>query len=547
KEVDAKHFQAVLLDFANTYADRHARHDFALQAVLDIHLHSHLSDEAEVNGDVRYLYLFGAISVLILLIACINFVNLSPARSAYRAREVGARKVLGARRWQLMGQFLGESVIVSLMAFFGAISLFEVLLPVFNAWFETSLSVATLSRLWALFGGVGIALVVGVVAGSYSAFFLSAVSPVQAIRGIRSLGSLNALFRQGLVIFQFAISTALMVCTAVIYFQLDYIQAMNLGFDKDQVLEIANTQVLNRSRFDAFRKALRSYPNIFQVSTGTVPGTESSKNVFHLEDGSVVTSYAYSGDYDYFETMGIELISGRIFSRDYITDKDALIVNQTYRDKFPERNADKIVGVVKDFHTLSLHQKIDPVAIRLDADWRGNTLVRFGKGDVRGLLAFIENTWKQFVPNQPFVYTFLDDRLDRLYRAEQKLGRIFFAFSGIAILVACLGLFGLVAFTAERRTKEIGIRKVVGASVGGIVMLLSRDFVKLVLIANVIAWPVAYWAMRDWLANFAYRIDLGWEVFVLSGGLALVIALLTVGYQAWKAARANPVDALRYE
>jgi putative ABC transport system permease protein len=547
QNVGAAHFQTALLDFVNMYADRHASRNFAIQSVLDIHLHSYLTDEAEVNGDVRYLYLFGSISVLILLIACINFVNLSTARSAYRVREVGARKVLGARRWQLVGQFLGESVTVSLMAFVVALSLFEMLLNVFNVLFETSLSVLVVSRSWALFGGVGIALLVGVIAGSYSAFFLSSFSPIQAVRGTLKSGWMNALLRQGLVVFQFAISITLMVCTAIVYFQLDYIQAKNLGFDKDQVLEIDNTRVLNQSRFDAFRNTLRTYPNILQVSTGTLPGTVTSKNIYTQEDGSVVTSHAYSVDYNYFETMGIELVSGRIFSRDHQTDQDALIVNQTYLDKFPERKADNIIGVVKDFHALSLHQEMDPVEMRLNADWRGNTLVRFGTGDVRDMMAFIEQAWKTFVPNQPFVYTFLDDHLDQLYRAEQKLGRIFFVFSGIAIFVACLGLFGLVAFTAERRTKEIGIRKVVGASVGGIVMLLSRDFVKLVVLANVIAWPVAYWAMRDWLANFAYRIDLGWEVFVLSGGLALVIALLTVGYQAWKAARANPVDALRYE
>ena len=545
--VDAAHFQTAFLDFVKMYADRHAPRKFAIQSVLDIHLHSHLADEAEVNGDVQYLYLFGSISVLILLIACINFVNLSTARSAYRAREVGARKVLGARRWQLVGQFLGESVIVSLMAFVVALSLFEVLLNVFNALFEMSLSVLVVSRSWVLFGGVGIALFVGVIAGSYSAFFLSSFSPIQAVRGTLKSGWMNALLRQGLVVFQFAISITLMVCTAIVYFQLDYIQAKNLGFDKDLVLEIDNTRVLNQSRFDAFRNTLRTYSNISQVSTGTLPGTVTSKNIYTQEDGSKITSHAYSVDYDYFETMGIELVSGRIFSRDHQTDKDALIVNQAYLDKFPERKEDKIIGVVKDFHALSLHQEMDPVEMRLNTDWRGNTLVRFGSGDIRDMMAFIEQTWKTFVPNQPFVYTFLDAHFDQLYRAEQKLGRIFFAFSGIAIFVACLGLFGLVAFTADRRTKEIGIRKVVGASVGGIVMLLSRDFVKLVVLANVIAWPVAYWAMRDWLANFAYRIDLGWEVFVLSGGLALVIALLTVGYQAWKAARANPVDALRYE
>jgi len=397
-----------------------------------------------------------------------------------------------------------------------------------------------------VFGGVCIALAVGLMSGAYSAFFLSSFSPIQAIRGVMKTGTLNAFLRRSLVVVQFVISTALIVCTVIVYYQLDYIQARNLGFDKDQVIEIANTRVL-RSQFDVFRNELQTHPNVQLVSTGTVPGTSGNKNIHHKEDGSAITSHTYGVDYGYLETMGIALVSGRTFSRDRATDKNALIVNQIYLDVMKNIDRTKIIGVVKDFHALSLHQEIDPVEMRLKLDWRWNVLVRIGTGDVRETIAFLETAWKAFVPNQPFVFTFLDDHLDRLYRAEQKLGRIFFAFAGIAIVVACLGLFGLAAFTAERRTKEIGIRKVMGASVSGIVMLLSKDFVKLVLIANVIAWPIAYWAMRDWLQNFAYRIDLGWSVFVLSGGLALVIALLTVGYQAWKAARANPVDALRYE
>ena len=391
-------------------------------------------------------------------------------------------------------------------------------------------------------------MVIGITAGGYSAFILSSFSPLQATGATLRIGTLNVLLRHGLVVIQFVVSIVLIVCTAIVYFQLNYIQKKNLGFDQNQIIEISDTQILKKSRFEAFRNTLLTHSNIQGVSVGNVPGFGSSrKDVHTLEDGSTVVIYNYNVDYDYFDTMGIKFISGRKFLRDHAMDKDAMVVNQRYLGLKSREGQTNIIGVVEDFHMLSLHQMIEPVAIHLKPDSRVNLLVRIASGNIQETLVFLENTWKEFVPEQPLLFAFVDDSLNKLYRAEQKLGEIFFVFAAIAIFIACLGLFGLVAFTAERRTKEIGVRKVLGASTVSVMMLLSKDFIKLVLVANMIGWPIAYWAMRDWLESFYYRIELSLDVFVLSGTLTLLIALLTVSYQAWKAARSNPTDALRYE
>ena len=537
-----------LAKVALTHAGRGSRPKLALQRITDIHLYSKQADDIESNGNMRYLYIFGSIAGLILLIACINYITLSTARSAYRAREVGVRKVFGAKRWQLVGQFLGESVLLSLFALVGAFLLCVIFLPVFNSLFEVSLELSLLHKRWVVAGGLCIALVIGITAGGYSAFILSSFSPLQATGATLRIGTLNVLLRHGLVVIQFVVSIVLIVCTAIVYFQLNYIQKKNLGFDQNQIIEISDTQILKKSRFEAFRNTLLTHSNIQGVSVGNVPGFGSSrKDVHTLEDGSTVVIYNYNVDYDYFDTMGIKFISGRKFLRDHAMDKDAMVVNQRYLGLKSREGQTNIIGVVEDFHMLSLHQMIEPVAIHLKPDSRVNLLVRIASGNIQETLVFLENTWKEFVPEQPLLFAFVDDSLNKLYRAEQKLGEIFFVFAAIAIFIACLGLFGLVAFTAERRTKEIGVRKVLGASTVSVMMLLSKDFIKLVLVANMIGWPIAYWAMRDWLESFYYRIELSLDVFVLSGTLTLLIALLTVSYQAWKAARSNPTDALRYE
>ena len=553
KGYDATDLARRFPEFVAQKVDRRSAANLALslQPLTDIHLRSHLDNEIEPNGDIQYLYIFGAIAVLILLIACINFINLSTARSAHRAREVGMRKVLGAHRLQLARQFLGDSVLVSLIAFLLAVSLVELMLPGFNALFGKQLSGHYLDKPQTLIGYVLVALFVGIISGAYSAFFLSSFQPVQVMRGRLRWGSLNAWLRRGLVTTQFVISIALIVCTAVIHAQLRFIQTVKLGFNKAQVVVVSRGRALGK-QYAPFKNALLAHPNVLAVTSGDTPGGVSRTSEFGQKDGSTLRCYHYEVDYDYLETLGIDLISGRDFSRDRGADSDARIVNEACaallkrKDVFFERS-DRVIGVVRDFHTLSLRQKIEPLMITLKPGTHADVLVRIGTGDVRETLAFLKAEWEAFVKDRPFVYSFLDEDLDRFYRAEQRLGRIFSSFSLVAIFVACLGLFGLVSFTAERRTREIGVRKTLGASVADIVILLSKDLVKLVVLANAIAWPVAYYAMQGWLKDFAYRIDLGVGVFALGGILALLVALATVGLQAVKAALTNPADALRYE
>ena len=528
---------------------------FALQRLGDIHLHSHIKDEIEPNGDIQHVYLFSAIAFFVLLIACINFINLSTARSAHRNREVGVRKVVGANRGQLVRQFLGEAVLMSLLAMVLAVSLVELLLPSFNAITTKELRVHWIDQGYWIGICVSITLAVGLLSGAYSAFLLSSFRPVQMLRGKLSADQDGRFLRKGLVVVQFAISIGLIVSTLVLESQMHYIQTKRLGFDGEQVVIIqAALPLRDQGVYSTFKTEALRHANVLYVSSGSIPGSEPTRA--RIEDtGGFVTVYQYGADYDYIETLGLNLKSGRGFSPDHTQDaKNGLVATEMYMNQVANgkldnvfRSGREVLGVVENFHVLSLREPILPLLIELRPGFSGNLLVRIGNGNVQETLAFLEQTWKTTCAGHPFEFEFLDARINQLYQAEKRLGDLMAYFSSLAILVACLGLFGLAAFTAERRTKEIGIRKVLGASVSGIVMLLSKDFVTLMLIANVIAWPVAYWAMRDWLTNFAYRIDLGWSVFALSGGLALMIALLTVGYQAWKAARANPVDALRYE
>lgn len=520
-----------------------------LQPLVDIHLHSHLQNELKVNGDPDYLYIFSAIALLILFIACINFVNLSTARAGQRAREVGVRKVLGARRHQLVRQFLSEAVLISLIALVLALGIVEVTLPGFNALFSKTLDINLEDGLPALAGFVLVALCVGVLSGSYSAFFLSSFRPVQVLHGVLKSGSLEAWLRKGLVVFQFAISTTLIVAALVIYAQLHYVQYKDLGFDREQVVVISGVHIL-QDNYAAFKRELLAHASVLQVTSGSPPGVAPRTEKYKGGSGEMVTTYSYDVDYDYVETLGLELLAGRNFSTEHATDaKGALIVNQVHETVFGEKKSllgERVIGVIKDFHIFSLHRPIAPLRLRLRPGVH-SLLVRIDLNDVAGTLAFMREQWGVFVPERPFVYSFLDDDWARLYRAEQKLGNIIGVFSALAVLVACLGLFGLASFAAERRTKEIGIRKVLGASVANIAVLLSRDFTRLVLLANVIAWPLVYYAAQHWLQEFTYRIDIGLEYFALGGATALIIAWATVGWQAVRAGMANPVDSLRYE
>ncbi len=543
-----------------------SRYEFHMQPLTDIHLTSHLDYELEPNSDIKYIYIFSVIALFILLIACINFMNLSTARSMLRSKEVGIRKVLGSNKSQLIKQFLTESVLMTFIAVVIAIALVEIFLPSFNSLAGKELHTSYFSNYLALPALFVAVIAVGLIAGSYPAFFLSSFKPVTVLKG-KLNGAGGTWLRSGLVVFQFAISIVLFIGTFIVYGQLKYVQEKNLGFDRDHVLVITRAWALEKQS-QTFKEELKKNSHIISASNSdNLPGRNFGQTVFRPEGTQSSQQYilsVMSTDYDFAETMKLQLTGGRYFSRDFAADTQVVVLNESAvkhmgikdpvgkRVILPGRTPDqnvfyKIIGVLKDFHFESLHQKIRPLAVVLDKGETAFLPVRISAGDVSGSVGFIESEWKKFVPGKPFEYFFLDDDFNNLYESEQKTGEIFTVFSVLAIFIACLGLFGLAAFTAERRTKEIGIRKVLGASIPGIVVLLSREFTKWVLLANIIAWPLAYYFMNSWLQNFAYRIDMGWGIFLLSAVIALIIALFTVSFQAVKVAVANPVRALRSE
>jgi len=540
---------------------------FGMQPVTSIHLHSDLQGELGANGDISYVYIFSAIAFFILLIACINFMNLATARSAHRAKEVGVRKVLGSVKSQLIYQFLIESILISLISFIIAVGLAYVALPFFNDLANKELSIPFSSPVFlsSIFGGV---FVVGLLAGSYPAFFLSAFKPVTVLKGSLSNGMKSGALRSVLVVIQFCTSIFLVIGTLVILNQLDYIQNKNLGFDRDQVL-IINDAYLAKGNTAALKTKMQGFPEVKSASlSGFLPTpSNSNMNLFmkgivpNQDNQHIMTSWVV--DYDYLETMGMELKSGRNFSKEFRTDSVGLIVNEaavkqmgfdeplgeiigTFVSMEGDIQGLKIVGVVKDFHYQTLKNQIAPLVMQL-GNSTGLLNLKVNTKDYSALLNKMEGAWSELAPNQPFETSFLDDRFGRMYDAEQRLGSIFGVFAGVTILVACLGLFGLASYTAEIRIKEVGIRKVLGAKVGQLVYLLSRDIGKLVLVAFVIGAPLAWYAMDNWLQEFEYRTSIGWPIFLITLSGSLVIALLTMCYQSLKAATRNPVKSLRTE
>lgn len=543
-----------------------------LQPLTDIHLRSDLTLDLEPGGDIRYVYIFGAIALFMLLIACINFMNLSTAGASKRAKEVGIRKVLGSVKVELVKQFLLESILLTTFALLLAITFVKIVLPVFNNLAGKKLSLQLTANPWLLPGLLLFGLLVGVMAGSYPAFFLSSFKPVAVLKGwgapgkFISTGRKSIGLRSGLVVFQFFVSVTLMVGTTVVYRQLRYIQNKELGYNKDQVLVLQETYWLGKNE-EAFRRQLLQDPRVVNVSTsGYLPAGPTNNNNFFVyaeDNASQVKTLRYDVDYQYIPTLGMQLVAGRNFSKDFATDAAGVILNETAAKAFGwgnnalghtitnannqgEKVTYRIIGVVKDFHFKSLHERISPLVMVLGNN-SGTVIVKVKTQDIADLLKRMKKQWGDFTADVPFSYSFLDDRFNDTYQSEQKIGRILALFAGLTIFVACLGLFGLATFTAEQRTKEIGIRKVLGATVTNIVGLLSKDFLKLVLIANLIAWPLAWWVMNQWLQDFAYRIEIDWWVFALAGVSALLIALFTVSFQAIKAAVANPVKSLRME
>lgn len=552
--------------------ERAQKLDFTLQPVTDIHLRSNLLYEYEANSDIAYVYILLGVAVFILVIACVNFMNLSTARSAHRAKEVGLRKVVGAHRSQLIRQYLSESLLLSLIALMLAVVLVQLLLPVFNSLVDKNLVLDYFDNRTMLLCLVGTALFVGLFAGSYPAFFLSRFRPVSVLKGTFRLGSQGAFLRKGLVVVQFALSIMLIAGTVVVQDQVAYFKEKKLGFNKEQVvaIPIARTEAIPR-QYEAFKDALLQHPNIEAVSgMSNIPGQieqmfVGTVRVEGAQDAEGVYLSFFRADEDFIRTLDVQLLEGRDFSADFPADSvSSVIINETAMRQFgwqtPQEALGKrldsvsgdykrtIIGVVQDFHFASLHSPIGPLLIHWESVKRYNTIgVRLRTTELVQTLAFIETTWDRFEPGRPLESFMMDSYFDAQYQKEEKMASLISVFSFLAIVIACLGLFGLAAFTAEQRTKEIGVRKVLGASIHQVTVLLSQSFVRLVGIAFVVSTPIAYVALNRWLEDFAYHIDLGVGTFMLAGALALVVALVTVGYQAIRAAVANPIDALRYE
>ena len=542
-----------------------------LQRLTDIHLTSHLDEEIESNGDRSRVTIFGAIALFILLIACINYMNLSTARSALRAREIGIRKVAGAQRGEIIAQFLSESVMITLIATILALILTVLTLPWLNKVTGQTLTMQGLLDVRVLIPLILTPFVVGILSGIYPALFMSSFEPIKVLKGLFKVGNSTVSFRKVLVVTQFSVSIILIICTAIVFQQLHYMQKKSLGFNKDHVVILSYNDALDKT-YESFRNELRQNAYIVDAARSSrIPGgrlldemgasTESGDSLKPVNSDIKFLA----ADQDFVPTYNIPMAAGRNFSRDYGTDTTAFILNESATRALALRTPGelvgknfkygdlkgKVIGILADFHFESLHQKIVPLIIVMPPRSAGNFYnrisVKIAGNNMTAAIEYLEKTWHHYLPQTPFEYTFIDENFRELYQAEQRQGTLFTSFSAIAIFIACLGLLGLSAFAITQRLKEIGVRKVLGASVGSIVKLLSTDFLKLVAIAAIIAFPVAWFAMHNWLGDFAYRISIQWWIFLVAGILASAVALITIGFQAIRAALSNPVKSLRSE
>jgi len=543
-----------------------------LQKLTEIHLRSHLDEEMEENGDITRVYVFGAIALFILLIACINYMNLSTARSTLRAKEIGIRKVAGAERGEIITQFLSESVLIALLATLLAIGITWLTLPWLKTITGQELTIAGLLK-WEIILPLLLApFMIGILSGLYPALFMSSFQPIKVLKGLFKAGGANVSFRKVLVVTQFSISIILIISTAIVFQQLHYMQEKSLGFNKDHIITTIYQNGLD-PKYETFRTELMQNAYIKDATRSSrIPsGRLLDESGASMEVGDSLRPVNanikfLAADYEFVPSYGIPIVAGRNFSRGYATDTSSFLLNvaatrilgmkrpdEAVGKNFQYGNTKgKVIGIMGDFHFESMHQRIVPLIIIMpsagrtaNSFWRMS--IKIEGGNTQAALAHIEKTWKKFLPETPFEYTFLNERFDQLYRSEQRQGTLFTAFACIAIFIACLGLFGLSSFAITQRIKEIGVRKVLGASVGSIVGLLSKDFLKLVAIAAIIAFPVAWFAMHSWLQDFAYRIDIQWWLFLLAGILAALVALVTISFLALRAARANPVKSLRTE
>lgn len=560
-------FETKLPDFVTSTVGEAGFMILHLQRLTEIYLHSHRRGEVGVRANAPLVYIFSGVAVFILLIACVNFMNLATAKSSERAKEVGMRKVVGARRRQVAKQFLSETMLLSFIASAFALAICYQLLPYFNQLAGKEIAFSVFANSALLVPLSILTLLVGVIAGSYPAFVLSGFRPNIVLKGAFKATSSGRRLRMGLVVFQFTLSVLLIIGTAVILRQVDFLRNQYLGFDDEHILVIDfRGDDTVREKADVMKNELLGYPDIQAVSlSSSVPGrgpVYEHTIVIDNADSLDIFFGSYAVDYDFIENYGIEMAGGRQFSPEFRQGStQATIINEAALSKLgwssPEQAIGKkmdqgglqsrIIGVAKDFNFNSLHELVEPLCLMVAPENFRYFSLRIQAANPQRLIAELETKWRAFAPHLPFDYFFLDDQLDAQYRAEMRFGQVFGVAAGLAIFIACLGLFGLAAFATQQRTKEIGIRKILGAGVAGIILLLSKDFVKLILISLIIAIPVATFVAKQWLENFAYRTELTIDLYVMTGLVTLLIAIFTISFQAIKAALANPVEALRYE
>jgi putative ABC transport system permease protein len=539
---------------------------FTLQPLTDIHLYSHTKAEIEPGGDIQYVYIFSILAIFILLLACVNFTNLSIARSVKRAKEVGVRKVMGSAKFQLIKQFLSESVFMSFCAMLLAIVLLFVLLPYFNQLSGKQISFSDLLDYKFILTLIVLMFFVGIVAGIYPSFFLSSFNPIKVLKGSQATGRNKSSLRSSLIIFQFFVSTTLIISTIIVYQQLHYMQNKKLGYNKEQVLFLPDGRLMGQNQ-DAFKQSVLQDSRVVAATIArSVPGENFMDGtevhpVNENGNGTEIHMNIYHVDYDYIKTLGIQIKQGRYFAKEFGSDSGTTaVINEAAVKELGWSNTNpigktivrsgqipfKVIGVMNDFNYASAKQKIAPLMMLLGNNY-GGLIIKIKTTDVTGFLNDLKTKWNSFTPQGPLSYNFLDEKFAALYSSELRTQQIFSAFAILAIIIATLGLFGLSAFVIEQRTKEIGIRKVLGASVQNVLVLVSKEFLSLVLIAFIISIPVTFWAMNKWLQDYAYRTNIEWWVFGLGGIVALLIAVITISFQAIKAAIANPVKSLRTE
>jgi putative ABC transport system permease protein len=551
------------------FASKGNTYGYYLQPLLDIHLNTEISHTMKQSNNKKYLYIFSIIGLFIILIASINFMNLATARSVNRAREVGMRKVLGSDRKKLIFQFLSESILICLISMGIAVILLELVLPYINNALQLHLGFA-IFKLWQIMiASISFAFLIGIMAGFYPAFMLSSFKPTTIFKDKLKSGSKGSFLRSLLVILQFIIAIFILSGTLIVYSQLKFMQNKDLGFNKERVMIIDRAQALE-NRLKPFLEELKKYPAVLNSTSSTsVPGFPNNNNGYLIEGRETGTTFLMTTNYvdiDYQSTYKFTIKEGRFFSPDRPTDSSAVVINEAAVRKFdlktpvgtrfmqPGPNGQfkylSVIGIVKDFHYSSLHTVIEPYVMILkpkDQNYGGNVSLRIAPGDLNKAIKDVESVWKQFANGQPIQYSFLDDKLMGLYKEEKRTGSLALGFTILAVLIACLGLLGLISYSTVQRTKEMGIRKIMGASVPRIVYMLSSEIIILIIISSVFAWPIAYILLKDWLNDFAYKIGLNPVIFLITTLIIFALSIITIGYQALYAATRNPADSLRYE